>query len=80
MIRIVKAVQTCWACPSQWDAWTDTGEQLYLRFRYGRGTVSRVLGDGSRQLVSDFETDDSMDGFIQLDDFCAKAGIRRKAS
>lgn len=79
MTRIVKAVQTCNACPAQWDAWTDAGEQLYLRFRYGRGTVSRVLGDGSHQEISVFEFGDPMNGSIGLDEFCAKAGITRKA-
>ena len=79
MIRIVKAVQTCWACPSQWDAWTDTGEQLYLRYRYGCGTVSRVLGDGSRKLIVDFEFGDPMDGSIGLEEFCREAGLTLKA-
>lgn len=27
--------QTCLACPSQWDARTDLGERVYVRYRWG---------------------------------------------
>lgn len=38
-IVIVKAVQTCIACPSQWDAWDANGQYYYLRWRNSRGSV-----------------------------------------
>lgn len=73
---IVKANQTCFACPSQWDAWTDTGLYLYLRFRYGFGTVSMRDTDGEPLRVSEFSTDGELDGVISLEEFCRRAGIR----
>ena len=77
-LRIVKAVRTCYACPSQWDAWSDDGHYLYLRFRHGHGTASTVLGATTRSLVAEFTADDA-DGVIELDDFCRRAGIELAA-
>lgn len=78
-MRIVKAVQTCWACPSQWDAWTDTGEYVYLRYRYGYGyakTYENGYEDtGMGTVVAGFEFGHPLDGFIELKDFCRLAGI-----
>jgi hypothetical protein len=46
MIKIVKAVSTCGACPSQWDAWTDDGKYVYIRYRWGHLSISyEVLGE-----------------------------------
>lgn len=76
-LRIVKAVRTCTACPSQWDAWTDDGTYLYLRFRHGCGTVSTVLGGtlpASDSLVAEFVTS-TADGLLELEEFCQFAGI-----
>lgn len=41
MIRIVRAVQTAMACPSQWDAWDTDGNYYYLRYRHGSGSVTQ---------------------------------------
>jgi len=35
MIKIREIVQTCRACPSQWEAMTEGGEFLYFRYRWG---------------------------------------------
>lgn len=35
VIEVIRVVQTCTACPSQWDAWTPTGEYVYVRYRHG---------------------------------------------
>lgn len=40
-ITIVRAVQTCMACPSQWDTWDADGNYYYLRYRSGYGTVTQ---------------------------------------
>ncbi len=40
-LKIVKLVQTCSACPSQWDAWTDAGDYVYIRYRSGLLSVSQ---------------------------------------
>jgi hypothetical protein len=75
MILLAKVVQTCWACPSQWDAWTPDGTYVYLRFRFGRGTVTiNHLG-----MVAEFSTDDPLDGAISLEEFMAATGLELAA-
>lgn len=77
---VVKAVQTCRACPSQWDAWTDEGQYLYLRFRHGVGTVEAQPGpevfswtnDGP---VLEFIHGD-LDGSISLKEFAEHANLK----
>lgn len=78
--HIVKAVRTCLACPSQWDAWTGTGTYLYLRFRHGIGTADlypsgRGERVGTSVRVAEFQARDGLGGVIELDDFCARTGI-----
>lgn len=97
MIKIVRAVQTCTACPSQWDAWDEEGNYYYLRYRHGLGTVTqyrtsdwvsvRYQWDESSDVpyhyqnpayvreVTSFEHGDSLDGFIELEEFCRLAGM-----
>lgn len=72
-LTIVRAVQTCFACPSQWDAWTEDGTYLYLRYRGGIGTVNVGAADGP--LLASFGAP-SLDGVMDLDDFLHQAGIR----
>lgn len=79
-IRIVKAVHTCTACPSQWDAWTDDGTYLYLRYRYGIGTTRAyssldAFGHEAGTLVDEFDTGAEWDGSIGLATFCRLAGL-----
>jgi hypothetical protein len=64
-------VQTCFACPSQWDTWTADGDYLYLRFRWGRGYVQSER----RGVVASFGTGDDLDGVISLEDFMAAANL-----
>lgn len=77
---IVKAVQTCAACPSQWDAWTDEGQYLYLRFRHGIGTVEEQPSpDVDAWSVKEpdvrFRHDD-LDGSISLAEFAEHANLK----
>lgn len=72
-IRIVSATQTCGACPSQWDATTDQGVTLYLRYRFGSGTVQ--VDGPENEPIAEFEYGEPMDGQISLEDFCELAGI-----
>lgn len=72
MIRVVsRVVQTCFACPAQWDAWTPEGEYLYLRYRWGVGTVD----DGDGNEVARFSTGDPYGGVMDLDEFASRAGL-----
>lgn len=43
--KIARLEQTCDACPSQWDAWTEDGTYVYIRYRYGFLTVTKYEGD-----------------------------------
>jgi hypothetical protein len=81
-LRIARAVQTCSGMPAQWDAWTDTGQYLYLRYRWGNGSVTPYPSadyetwDVNAQPI--IEWDDGTDSsWIDLDDFLAAAGIDR---
>lgn len=79
---IVRAVRTCTACPSQWNAWTNTGQYLYLRYRSGIGTVDTydnpdsatwtTVPDGK---VARFDIEDRSDSEIDLNDFCERADL-----
>jgi hypothetical protein len=80
-VVIMKAVQTCVACPSQWDAWDQDGNYWYLRYRHGRGTAERQPGPGWQtwdlhEADISFEgQDDDDDGCISLERFCELAGL-----
>lgn len=77
-MKIVKAKQTCWYCPSQWDAWTAEGRYIHLRYRYGQGIAtyydSPDSNEGANQHIK-FYHGDPLDGVISLEDFCIQAGI-----
>jgi hypothetical protein len=83
MITLVRAVQTCMACPSQWDAWDDTGNYYYLRYRSGHGSVTQYVSEnwvGSRgdefvAHISDFKYGHPLDGTITLEKFAELAGL-----
>ncbi|WP_068925002.1 hypothetical protein [Planobispora rosea] len=78
-MKLTKVIETCSACPSQWDAWTDTGQYLYLRYRFGIGTVEAQPGpDGETwQAVPPLVEfgEPSMDGDISLEEFLDAAGL-----
>ena len=79
-LTLAKVVETCSACPSQWDAWTTDGQYLYLRYRFGIGTVERQpspdvdtwSAEGS--VIARFGVS-SFDGCISLDDFLVESGF-----
>lgn len=73
---LVRVVETCPGMPSQWDAWTADGTQLYLRYRHGRGSVE--VGDGMQihaEVVASWN-DGTGDSWISLTDFLAAAGLQ----
>lgn len=83
-ITLARVVQTCGACPSQWDAWTADGQYLYLRYRFGVGTVDAYDGPDSDSWdvapdghVAQFEdVDEPLNGTIELAEFCERAGLQ----
>lgn len=79
---LARAVRTCDACPSQWNAWTTTGQYLYLRYRSGVGSVDAYESPDWESwphppegAVARFG-EPSLDGVISLEDFCARAGLQ----
>ncbi|MFJ2190265.1 hypothetical protein ACIOJE_20385 [Kitasatospora sp. NPDC087861] len=84
--KLIRVVQTCAACPSQWDAWTADGQYLHLRYRHGEGCVEWHSGPDDDADTPDswneglagllVEWDDGTDGgVISLEDFLAAAGL-----
>lgn len=74
MIKLTRVVQTCWGCPSQWDAWDSEGTYYYLRFRFGHGTVS--IGDHNDPVqIREFSDGDDMAGVIDLETFARLANL-----
>ena len=79
-IVIVRAVQTCTACPSQWDAWDMDGNYWYLRYRHGHGTAERQPSPDPGTWTDDppmlsFECGDRLSGFMELSEFCDRVGL-----
>ena len=81
-VILARVIETCPACPSQWDAWDSDGQYWYLRYRHGRGTAERQPGpdismwdNNSPQIDFDGEANGMEDGIISLEDFCRLAGL-----
>lgn len=70
-IVIVKATKTSDDVPSQWDAWDSKGQYWYIRFRAGRGTISRGY-DIDEAVASFFDTGAPVN---TLQDICVYLGI-----
>ena len=62
--KIKKLTQTCGACPSQWEASTDDGRMIYIRYRWGGLSVS----------ISKEITDDIYDAIDGDNLFCETLG------
>ena len=81
-VTIVRAVQTCSACPSQWDAWDSEGRYWYLRYRFSRGTAEQHPDpDWEKWTLKEpefeFRTDRGpYDGEIELEEFCDLAAMQ----
>jgi hypothetical protein len=83
MITLVRAVQTCFACPSQWDGWDADGNYYYLRYRSGHGEIRQYRTENWSEspvdeyigTVASFTYGDMLDGSISLDGFAHLAGI-----
>ncbi|MEU3601901.1 hypothetical protein ABZ714_24735 [Streptomyces sp. NPDC006798] len=80
-VTLARVVQTSGSCPSQWDAWTTTGQYLYLRYRHGEGTVEQHPSEDTDTWDSDESRlwtrwdDGTNGGRIELTDFVATAGL-----
>jgi len=61
----ITLVQTCWACPAQWDAFYNKKMVGYIRF--GGGYVSVECPDVGGELVYSMQTEDRMQGMFYTD-------------
>lgn len=83
-IALSRIVQTCRSHPAQWDAWTTDGQYLYLRYRFGRGTVDAYDAPGPEGWdevpdgrIAEFrDPDEPMKGEIGLAEFLARAELK----
>lgn len=75
-VIVTKVVQTCHACPAQWNAETSTGDHLYVRYRWGwlqigagptheaAVTAAMEMGGPGVTLVSRQLNADQYDGYL----------------
>lgn len=73
-MKLVRVVQEVYALPSRWDAWTDTGDMLVLKYRRGTARVWRSVGN-FWEMVVDVEYGHPLEGLITLEQFCEVTGL-----
>ena len=61
---IVKIIETCSACPSQWDMWDAKGNYYYVRYRWGWLQVDQ--GEVGNAIYGD-QLGDNLDGTMSMD-------------
>ena len=62
MIKIINLIQTCFACPTQFSGETDDGREAYIRFRFGRLSIT-IDGES----IFSESLSDGLDGVISYD-------------
>ena len=83
MINIVKMVETCGGCPSQWDGWDDEGAYYYFRYRWGYLRIDKApkqdewvsglaitygADPGSSETIFGQQVGDGLDGIMDYDE------------
>lgn len=63
--KVKNCNQTCSACPSQWDIYTDDGEYIYARYRWGVLTLTLNPWRDSEQLLYKERHGDGLDGVME---------------
>lgn len=63
--KVKHCKMTCSACPSQWNIYTDEGEYIYARYRWGRLTITlNPWREGSKELYCE-DIGDGLDGVME---------------
>lgn len=62
-MKIKTLIQTCAACPSQWEGKLESGEDIYIRYRWG---VLRI--DINGQTVHKEFLGDDLDGYLSTEE------------
>ncbi len=79
VLMIIKnLVRTCIACPSQWEAETDDGRTVYIRFRWGCLTIG--IGSNIEEAVRARpifrqQVSDGLDGLMEDEEMLQHAGL-----
>jgi hypothetical protein len=78
-IVLTRIIQTCRACPSQWDAWDADGQYYYLRYRFGHGTIDTARAPNDlhdAETIAQFNYGGAYDGDIGIAEFLAQTQVR----
>lgn len=75
MIVVKEIEQTCFACPSQWEGFTDDDQCIYIRFRWGslsvrigsQGDKSEFAGVHGKEILRK-QLGDSYLGFLEYEE------------
>jgi hypothetical protein len=79
-MRIRNLVQTCTACPSQWDAESEDGRPVYIRYRWGHLTAEywEIVGVGDYDPSVIFHSSNqggAFDGVMTTEEMIEKIGF-----
>jgi hypothetical protein len=80
MIVVKEIEQTCEACPSQWEGYSDDGRSIYVRYRWGflsvrigsPGDKSEFAGVRGKEILHK-KLGDSYHGFLSYEDLVKAA-------
>jgi hypothetical protein len=74
-VKVTSLFKTCNSCPSQWEGGTQDNRQIYIRYRYGRLTVSvGDVGDDDEfaavrgEVIFSDDIGDDLDGYLSDDE------------
>lgn len=62
--KVKHCIQTCGACPSQWDIYTNDGEYIYARYRWGKLTLTLNPYQGNSKELYREIIGDGLDGIL----------------
>ena len=76
MIKINKESldQTCGACPSQWDAYTEDNEYVYIRFRHGTLSIEIDENSENKTIFFSYLPDLNLEDF-HFEEFDSYSGV-----
>lgn len=62
--KVKSCVQTCSACPSQWNIYTTDGQYIYARYRWGGLTLTLNMGQPDSKVIYSEGIGDGLDGVL----------------
>lgn len=69
--KVKTCKQTCGACPSQWDIFTDDDRYIYARYRWGWLSLTLNCGENNSQVIFAQAIGDELDGCMDLGELIA---------